>query len=143
MASVGTYFRTNRVSHIATTITFNSDLIGRRRVNDTEGAYHHTHPTRNACRFVNIYQFRFRVAAHGTIGARIQTGCLDTMSALQGKLFAFYIHPSYRLRLFINGLVQLLCNRCDLRPAPQLTLVASRAFVRIYLYNLQFLLLIK
>jgi hypothetical protein len=65
------------------------------------------------------------------------------MSALQGKLFAFHIHPGHRLRLFINGLGQLLCNGCDLRPAPQLTLMASRAFFRIYLYNLQFLLLIK
>ena len=72
----GAYFRANRVPHIATAITFNGDLICRRRVNNAEGAYHHTHPTRNACRFMNIYQFCFGVAAHGTIGARIQTGRL-------------------------------------------------------------------
>jgi hypothetical protein len=65
------------------------------------------------------------------------------MPALQGKLFAFHIYPSHRLRLFINGLEQLFALGCDFRPAPQLTLMASRAFFRIYLYNLQFLLLIK
>jgi hypothetical protein len=114
----GAYFRTNRVSHIATAITFYSDLICRRRVNDAERANHHTHPTRNACRFVNIYQFCFGVAAHGTIGARIQTGRCHTMPALQGKLFAFHIHPGHRLRLFINGLEQLFGLGCDFRPAP-------------------------
>ena len=78
-----------------------------------------------------------------TIGARIQTRRLHTMSALKGKLFAFHINAGHRLRLFINGLVQLLCYGCYLRPAPQLALVASRAFFWIYLYNLQFLLLIE
>jgi hypothetical protein len=103
------YLRAYRVSHIAATITFNSDLVRRRGVNDAERAYHHTHPARNACRFVNINQFRLRIAAHRTIGAGIQTRRLHTMSALKGKLFAFHIYTSHRLRLFINGLVQLLC----------------------------------
>ena len=47
-------------------------------------------------------------------GACIQTGRLHAMSALEGKLFAFHIHPGYRLRRFINGLGQLLCNGCYL-----------------------------
>jgi hypothetical protein len=65
------------------------------------------------------------------------------MPALQGKLFALHIYPRHRLRVFINGTGQLFGNRCDFRSAPELALVASGAFLRVNLYNLQFFLLVE
>jgi len=65
------------------------------------------------------------------------------MSALQGKLLTFHIYARHRLRLLIDRLEELFGFRTDFGSAPQLALVASGAFVWIYLDNLQFFLLAK
>jgi hypothetical protein len=65
------------------------------------------------------------------------------VSALQGKLFAFNVNPGHRLWRFIDGLEKLFGLGGYFRSTPQLALMAPRALVGIYLYNLQFLLLNK
>jgi hypothetical protein len=135
------YFRANRVPHVPAAIAFDGHLIGRRGIDNPEGADHHTHPARNTCRFVNVYQFRFRIPPHGSIGARIQAWCFYAMPALQGQILALHIHPGHRLRFFRNRSGKLFGDRCDFRSTPQLALVASGTFFGVYLYNLQFILL--
>jgi hypothetical protein len=137
------YFRANRVPHVPAAITFDGHLIGRRGIDDPEGTNHHTHPARNTCRFVNVYEFRLRIPPHGSIGARIQTRRFDTMPALQGQILALHIHPGHRLRFFLNRSGKLFGKGCDFRCAPQFALVASGTFFGVYLYNLQFILLTK
>jgi hypothetical protein len=65
------------------------------------------------------------------------------MPALQGQVFTLHIYPRHRLGFLVDRTGELLGNRCDFRPAPQLTLVASGAFLRIDFDNLQFVLLVK
>ena len=110
----GAGFRTDRVAHIPTAITFDGDLDGRRRVNDPERADHYAHPTSNTSRFVDINQTGSRIFAHGSIGTRIQTRRCFTMPALQGEFLSFYIHPGHRLGIFNDRQRNLLAKRCDL-----------------------------
>jgi hypothetical protein len=63
------------------------------------------------------------------------------MSALQGKILSLHIHTGHRLGIFLNRSGKLFGHRGDFCSAPQFTLVASGTFFRIYLYNLQFILL--
>jgi hypothetical protein len=137
------YFRADRVPHVPAEIAFDRHLIDRRGIDDPKGANHDAHPAGYTCRFMNVYQSRFRIPPHGSIGARIQAGRFHAMPALQGKLFALDIHPGHRLRFLDNRASQLFGNRCDFRCAPQFALVASGTFLGVYLYNLQFVLLIK
>jgi hypothetical protein len=135
------YFRTNRVPHVTAAIAFDRHLIGRRGIDDPEGANHYTHPAGNACRLVHINDIRFRIPPHGSIGAGIQARCFDAMPALQSKILALHVHPGHRLRFFRNRSGKLFGKRCDFRSAPQFALVASGTFFGVYLYNLQFILL--
>jgi len=65
------------------------------------------------------------------------------MPALEGKSLSLYINSGHRLRLFIDGLGELLGQGCYFRPTPKLTLMASCTSGRVYLYDLQFFLLIE
>jgi hypothetical protein len=136
------HFCTDGVSHVSTAVALDRHFCGSRGIDDPEGADHHTHPAGDTGWFVHINQTRFRVFAHGPVGAGLQTGGLLTMPALQGKRFPFHIDPGHRTGFFVDGGEEFLGDRGDFGSTPELTLMASRTFIFIDDQNFHFLLLI-
>src|SRR4030042_2117208 len=124
----GTYIHADGILHVPAPIAFDGRMHGSRWGNDPKGAYHHTHPTRNAGWLIDIDQPCCRVSAHRPIGTGVNTWGHFTMATMEGEVVPLDINSGDRLRFLVNGGIKFFPLSANLNAAPKIPGMAVSTF---------------